>query len=197
MPRLALHLIWGCYGFWLPNDPRGSWSIYVGSRDLYEIGGGATKVATTRSLASRSHDRELRIQTKRAMKDLPVRLDGAQARFAALGIADAAAEAGLSILALAVMPDHVHVVSDNRGEDARVSVGRLKSGATRRLNAEARSPRDGTPWVRGGWFVPLDDEPAIVRAIDYVDGNPTRAGLRRQRWSCVQPYPSPTHPKGR
>jgi len=25
------HVIFGMYGFWLPNDPRGSWSDYVGS----------------------------------------------------------------------------------------------------------------------------------------------------------------------
>jgi hypothetical protein len=28
---LAFHAIFGAYGFWLPNDPRGSWSDFVGS----------------------------------------------------------------------------------------------------------------------------------------------------------------------
>jgi hypothetical protein len=25
----ASHVIFGAYGFWLPNDPRGSWSTFV------------------------------------------------------------------------------------------------------------------------------------------------------------------------
>jgi hypothetical protein len=28
---LAYHVVLGAYGFWLPNDPRGSWSDFVGS----------------------------------------------------------------------------------------------------------------------------------------------------------------------
>jgi len=28
---LGTHLILTAYGFWLPNDPRGSWSDFVGS----------------------------------------------------------------------------------------------------------------------------------------------------------------------
>ena len=26
---IAYHLIYTTYGFWLPNDPRGSWSDFV------------------------------------------------------------------------------------------------------------------------------------------------------------------------
>lgn len=29
------HIIIGMYGFWLPNDPRGRWSDFVRSWDLY------------------------------------------------------------------------------------------------------------------------------------------------------------------
>jgi hypothetical protein len=34
----AYHVILGTYGFWLPNDPRGSWSDFVGSWDLARFG---------------------------------------------------------------------------------------------------------------------------------------------------------------
>ncbi len=30
----AYHVIMGAYGFWLPNDPRGSWSAFVGAGNL-------------------------------------------------------------------------------------------------------------------------------------------------------------------
>ena len=29
---LGAHVIMGLYGFWLPNDPRGSWSEFVAHR---------------------------------------------------------------------------------------------------------------------------------------------------------------------
>ena len=32
------HVIWGTYGFWMPNDPRGSWSDFVHSWELARFG---------------------------------------------------------------------------------------------------------------------------------------------------------------
>src|SRR5262249_16562833 len=53
---LASHVIFGTYGFWLPNDPRGSWSDFVGAWGLFRYGK-ATKTTETVSLAYRTHDR--------------------------------------------------------------------------------------------------------------------------------------------
>ena len=47
---LASHVIFSTYGFWLPNDPRGSWSDFVGNWELTRFGK-ATTVTTHRSLA--------------------------------------------------------------------------------------------------------------------------------------------------
>src|SRR5882757_6425768 len=52
---IGYHVIFSTYGFWLPNDPRGSWSEFVGSWELFRHGR-ATKVAVTRSVAHRRHD---------------------------------------------------------------------------------------------------------------------------------------------
>ncbi len=41
----AYHVILSAYGFWLPNDPRGSWSDFVWSWELAKFGP-ATKVST-------------------------------------------------------------------------------------------------------------------------------------------------------
>lgn len=53
---VAYHLILTAYGFWLPNDPRGSWSDVVRVFELRPFGP-ATKVNTTRSLAGAVHGR--------------------------------------------------------------------------------------------------------------------------------------------
>ena len=47
---LAYHVIFGAYGFWLPNDPRGSWSDFVGAWELLRFGK-ATKTTERRSVA--------------------------------------------------------------------------------------------------------------------------------------------------
>jgi hypothetical protein len=45
--------------------------------------------------------------------------------------------------------------------------------------------------VRGGWHVFLDTPDRVIRAIEYVNNNPVKAGLKRQTWSFVQPYEAP------
>jgi len=49
---------------------------------------------------------------------------------------------------------------------------------------------DGTlpsPWARNHWSPFIDSEKYLLKAIDYVNDNPRRAGLKRQRWNCVTP----------
>jgi hypothetical protein len=58
---LAFHSIFTAYGFWLPNEPRGSWSDFVGSWELRRFGP-ATKVTTRRSIAEKPYDRKLKAE---------------------------------------------------------------------------------------------------------------------------------------
>ena len=47
---IAYHSIFSMYGFWLPNDPRGSGSDYIASWELFRYGS-ATKTDSRRSVA--------------------------------------------------------------------------------------------------------------------------------------------------
>src|SRR4051812_30161786 len=106
---IAYHVVMAFYGFWLPNDPRGSGSHYVGSKALLKFGK-ATHVDSQRSVARRPHDRAMRLEAKKNLKYPPVILSGLQARAVGRGIAEYVELSGLSIFALAVMLDHLHVV---------------------------------------------------------------------------------------
>ncbi|HMP07718.1 MAG TPA: hypothetical protein PJ982_15310 [Lacipirellulaceae bacterium] len=44
----GIHAIFTAYGFWLPNDPRGSGSQRVKAQHIYDAGGDATRVAIMR-----------------------------------------------------------------------------------------------------------------------------------------------------
>jgi hypothetical protein len=61
------HFIFSAYGFWLPNDPRGSWSDTIRVYDLLQFGP-ATKIDTTESVAHTKHDRALRLKAKEALR---------------------------------------------------------------------------------------------------------------------------------
>ena len=115
--------------------------------------------------------------------DRPIALTGKEARIVGTSIK----LLPYSILALAVLPDHVHVVIGRAERDIRRIVGHIKSEATRQLRA-ASYFLNRSPWLDHGWNVYLDCVADVTRAIAYVQDNPPCAGLARQRWGCVVPY---------
>jgi REP-associated tyrosine transposase len=187
---VGYQVIFGAYGFWMPNDPRGSWSNFVGSWDLFRFGP-ATKTTERRSLAYRPHDRELRLAAKRALKYPPVNFSGVQARAVARGFAEYFSKIHLPVWACAILPDHVHLVVGRPAIPVERLVIQLKGDATKQLECEGIHPlaawktqRLPKCWARGQWKVFLDEED-VPRAIRYVQDNPLKEGKPRQRWSFV------------
>ena len=192
---LAYHVIFTAYGFWLPNDPRGSWSDFVRNWELLKYGP-ATRVTTRRSLAHDLHNAALRAAAKRALRYPPVTFDGLQARAVARGFATAVERTQCTIHACSIMPDHVHMVVARHRYNVEQLVGLLKGDATRSLQSEGLHPmstqartgvRAPSPWVRNCWKVFLNEPSAIDRAIRYVNQNPTREGMKPQHWNFVRP----------
>ncbi len=193
---IAYHIIFGAYGFWLPNDPRGSWLTKVWARHLQPFGD-ATKVNTPRSLAGRQHDHALRLEAKRHLQYPAVQFTAAQIGAIGEGFQRAAADLDLPIHACAIMPDHVHIVTGRRRNTAEYAAGFFKRAATRRLMEAGIHPlrdyrqangRIASPWVAGGWFVYLNTPLEVRDRIRYVENNPTKAGLPPQKWKFVRPY---------
>ena len=196
---IASHVIFGTYGFWLPNDPRGSWSQWVAAWELFRHGGPATKTNTRRSVAAAKHNSAARQAMKQHLKYPPVRLTGEQAREAALAFGEFAADTGICIHAAAIMPEHIHLVVARHHYHAEQVANLLKGAATKRLRAKGLDPFPldirHSPWSASLWKVFLNDAADVRRSIRYVEQNPMREGLRSQRWSCVTPYtPAPLGP---
>jgi REP element-mobilizing transposase RayT len=161
---LGWHLIFSAYGFWLPNDQRGSGSTRVRAQHLYEVAGEATKVTTRHSVAHRPHDVVARHAAKSALKYPPVRLSGVQARAVARGIATIIPKIKLVVHACAIMPDHVHLVVRRHHLNGDEHLECLKRATTRGLNNEGLHPmaafarangRIPSPWAAQGWKVML------------------------------------------
>src|SRR5262245_23257728 len=136
---IAYHVIISAYGFWLPNDPRGSWSTEVWAAHLRQFGP-ATKVTTHRSVAGAPHDREARLAEKAALLYPAVRFDGLQARAVGTGFAAIVAKMRYVIHACAIMPDHVHLVIARHEMLVEDIAAYLKRAATRELNAQGIHP---------------------------------------------------------
>src|SRR5437016_7806238 len=100
----AYHVIFSAYGFWLPNDPRGSWSDFVGSWELFRFGR-ATKTDSRRSLAAQPHDRAKRLAAKQALNYPAVVFDGLQARAIGHGFAASLERGGVTVWACSILPE--------------------------------------------------------------------------------------------
>jgi REP element-mobilizing transposase RayT len=194
---LAYHVIIGAYGFWLPNDPRGSWSQFVGAWELYRAGGKATFNPTTESVAGVAHDWALRQRTKESLKHPAVRFAGTQAKAIGDGFANYVARSGLKVWACAIMPDHLHLVVGRFRTSIEQVVIQLKGAATECLVVSGLHPlghiklpngRHPKCFARGECSPFLDNVDDISRAIAYVEENPKKAKLPRQRWSFVTQF---------
>lgn len=190
------HLILTAYGFWLPNDPRGSWSDFVVSWELYKFGP-ATKVTGKRSYAHDPHDAAAaRLAAKGALKYPPVRFDARQRDAVAGGFADAVASAGYVVFAACVGYDHAHLVLARHARTIEQVARHLKAKATMHLTGENLHPLQGhalpngaahTPWAEKCWSVFVNDEPQLRAAIGYVQRHPAKEGLPEQRWEFLMP----------
>lgn len=193
---LAAHVIISAYGFWLPNEPRGSWSDFVRAWELFRFGP-ATKVDTHRSVARRPYDRKLKREMQAAMRYPPVVFNGRQALAIAKGFAEEMRHSGCHIYACAVLPDHSHLVLGRHSYDFDKLINRLKGSATRSLAAHGPHPMAPhvapgetlpSPWGRKWWKVYLDSPEDVIRAIRYTEDNPEKERKPRQHWSFVEPY---------
>ncbi|MEM7682011.1 MAG: transposase [Planctomycetota bacterium] len=197
MPAIVgFHFIFSAYGFWLPNDPRGSWSDTVRRHELLAFGS-ATKVNTRQSLAGVNHDRTKRLAAKSALKHPPVRFTGIQATLISKGFGEACESHGYRPAALAILPDHVHLAMWRHSRPIEEVAKHLKSKATAHLTAAGQHPlsqhasasgRIPSPWARGYWCPFVRDMDQMERVIRYVEDNPVKAGLPRQSWAWVEAH---------
>jgi REP element-mobilizing transposase RayT len=203
---VAYHLIITAYGFWLPNDPRGSWSDFVGAWELLRFGA-ATKTDSRRSVAARPHDHRRRLEAKEALKYPEVHFTGVQARQIGMSFYDWARQRGATIWACSILPEHVHLVVARYRYQIEQVANLLKGASTRALAAAGLHPlarfagakQPPKMWARNEWKVFLDDTADIRRAIRYVEQNPVKEGKPEQHWQCVTEFDGATErfPSGR
>jgi len=195
-PVIAYHLTLATYGFWLPNDPRGSGSTEVRAENLRPFGP-ATFTDSRRSVARRPHDRSLRKSAKQALKYPEVYFTGHQALSVMKGFATQVGKSRYRIHACSIMPQHVHLVAMRHHYPVE-QVGRLlrQAGTSQLLEdglhpfANLRSSNGRLPSVWGQDFHKdfIFNEKQLLHWIKYVEENPVKEGKKPQQWPFVIPY---------
>jgi hypothetical protein len=198
MRVIAYHVVFSTYGFWLPNDPRGSNSSAVRAPNIRLFGPATLVTDTRRSVAARPHDREARLAAKRALVRPEVTFTGLQALSVARGFATQVGKSGYRIYACCVLPQHTHLVVGRHSYPIEQVIRLLRQAATAKLLddglhpfADQRSPNGRLPSVWGQDFrkVFLFTPEEVRDHIRYVQDNPVREGKCPQRWPFVIPYP--------
>jgi REP element-mobilizing transposase RayT len=187
MPTLGYHVVFTAYGFWLPNDPRGSWSDFIRNVELLGFGD-AAKTDTRISRAHDKHNVGLRHAAKKQLTRNPVKFSGKQALVVAQGFDAARAKGKYRIHACCILPEHVHLVIGRHSRNIGRIIGHIKARATQNLNRSEIWKREGRVWSKGYWNVFLYEKKEVINAIQYVDSNPMKEGKKRQKWSFVEPF---------
>jgi REP element-mobilizing transposase RayT len=190
---VGYHVIFGAYGFWLPNDPRGSWSNFVGSWELFRYGP-ATKTNERRSVAYQPHDQALRLAAKKALKRPAVEFNGQQARAVGMGFASYVQGSRLPVWACAILPDHVHLLVYLPEEGMLHRFNKLWRGRSGRKIAKLLDPKADEQalqtmaahangkahyavWKEQVRALAIWNQKKLHAMIDYIHHNPVRRKL--------------------
>ena len=191
---IAYHLIWTAYGWWLPNDPRGSGSKEIRNDVIAELGElhhGRKRVQPTGREVWRFYK-----QARAVLKHPLLTFDeGARCEIAS-AFAQVIEEQRYTCYACAIMPDHVHILIRKHKDQAEDMMEKLKEASRARLYVSQIPPAEHPTWANGGgWKVFLDHPEEVRRTIGYIDRNPIPIGLPMLRWPFVKLYDGwPLHP---
>ncbi|MFL6765566.1 MAG: transposase [Sphingomicrobium sp.] len=192
----GFHLVWTAYGWWLPNDPRGSSSHEIRVEKVAQLGDlhpGRKPVQP-----SGREIRDFYDQARSALKHPLLTFDEADAQLIATSFVQVINEHRYTCYACAIMPDHVHALIRKHRDHAEAMIANLQEASRQRLiDAGRRGPRHPV-WGGPGWKVFLYTPDDFVRVIEYIRQNPVKAGRPPQHWSFVKEYdgwmPGPYRP---
>jgi REP element-mobilizing transposase RayT len=191
---IAHHIIWTCYGTWLPNDPRGSTSKTIRTDAIAELG---ERHHGRKRVQPLGRDIRAFYEAARSVLRHPLlTLDEAARQVVAQAIGEVIAAAKLTCWACVVMPDHVHILIRKHRLTFEEMMEEFKGASASALRAAGLFPMDHPVWTaHGGWSVFLDHPTDAHRTVGYIERNPDSYHLPRQSYPFVLPYDNwPIHP---
>ncbi len=190
---IAHHLVWTAYGWWLPNDPRGSMSTAITSDTIAELGElhyGRKKLQPC-SAAIRDFYHRAESHLKHAL----LAFDADEVALVGEAFCQVVRDQRLTCYAGAIMPDHVHLLVRKHRLKAEEMIQQLQAASAAVLRTVGRRSPHHPVWGGPGWKVFLDHPDEVRRTICYIQQNPVKLRRPAQRWDFVQNYDGwPLHP---
>jgi REP element-mobilizing transposase RayT len=182
----GFHLIWTAYGWWLPNDPRGSSSHEIRVEKINELG----ELHHGRKVIQ-PPGREIKqfyYQAGEVLKHPLLTLEDADIDLVAQSFAQVIEEWRYTCYACAIMSDHVHILIRKHRDHAETMIENLQRTSRQNLIDAGRRSLTHPVWGGPGWKVFLYTQRDFVREIDYIGQNPVKAHRPPQNWGFVKEY---------
>jgi len=193
---IAYHLVWTGYGWWLPNDPRGSGSRCVANEGLRHLGEshlGRREVQPPRAVVREFYDK-----AEPELEHPLLRFDADQIEIIGNALGRAILKHGYTCYACAVMPDHIHVLIRKHRDKAETMIENLQAKTALALFEYGTIDANHPIWTNGGWKGFLNSPGRIWTTIRYIERNPLEENLPAQKWPFVIEYNNwPFHRKNK
>jgi REP element-mobilizing transposase RayT len=190
---IAYHLVWTAYGWWLPNDPRGSGSSRIASDPLAALGDrhqGRKRIQPASVVV-----RDFYRRAEPLLKYDLLGFSSSQRDRVAVAFDQIIRERRYTCYACAVMPDHVHLLIRKHRDSAEQMIRLLQNRSRCELRRTGARDMNHPVWGGPGWIVFMEHPEDVRRTIRYIENNPAGMGLPPQQWSYVQRYDGwPLHP---
>jgi REP element-mobilizing transposase RayT len=183
---IAHHLIWTAYGWWLPNDPRGSMSHTIRRDVLHDLGDlhyDRKRVQPAGWVVRGFYERAAVL-----LKHELLTIGAVEVQGIAAAMGDVIRRCRYTCYGCAIMADHVHAIIRKHRDLAEDMIAHFQEASAAALRAAGLRPVDHPVWGGPGWKVFLDDPDDVWRTIPYVEQNPAKMGQPVQCWAFVKPY---------
>lgn len=165
------HVMFNTFGTWLRGDARG---FRDHDHRIHTSG-------DYHSPPPAGEHRALREWCRDAMHKPPVRLTPEQQRIALRALLIRLRAQHVEVIALAVMPDHVHMLA-RLGSEATKVVGRAKAASSHALRRDI----PGAVWGRRALLKPIRDRAHHGRVFGYIVGHAREGAVV---WTFRDPIP--------
>jgi REP element-mobilizing transposase RayT len=179
------HLIWTIYGWWLPNDPRGSTSHSIRAASIAGLGElhyGRKRIQPSGRVIREFHD-----AARAVLKHQLLELTTSEIEVAGGAFAEVIRARSYTCYACAILPDHVHVLIRKHRDQAETMIARLQDASRAAVRQCRLREVDHPVWGGDGWKVYLETRDDMERTVAYIGKN-LRGKQAGQTWAFVKPY---------
>ena len=182
----AYHLIWTAYGWWLPNDPRGSMSHTIRVERIAELG--EAHFGRKRVQPQRGELQRFQVEAQDVLKHPYLEFSEEERLLLADSFAKVVHDEQYTCYACAIMPEHIHMLIRKHRDWAETMIDKMQKASRQALIDSSKRSITHPVWGGPGWKVFLNTQADIRRVVRYIEANPAKSGLPPQLWGFVSVY---------